>query len=322
MVCGGCLTGLSHFRSNSGKKQQSEGGNVAGKDKSQVAVETSEECAKPVSTKKAGFPESIGVYQIVNGVIVKESLETDSATITELFPSDCPNQDLVRVLEIKDCGDRVRARIEDPPGWISIINRTTGMRFAVEAEVPQSGAVGEISSEAIGIYQIVSGVLVKESLETDSAKISELFPTDCPSQDLVRVLEVKDCGDRVRARIENPPGWISIFNKTTGTRFAVKVRSPQSVAGEIVKEVPRTAPLYALGGVSDYVPSEPEVVAREVINVRPDSYIVREWFQRPCLEGGIGDVRSKQVGSMAGGCSRRFSADSMATIAVTGELVL
>lgn len=70
----------------------------------------------------------------------------------------------------------------------------------------------------VGIYQIVHTVHVKEGFEVDSVMVAEL-----PPGKYVRVVEVKESEDRVRARIEEPPGWMSIFNKSSAMRFAVKV---------------------------------------------------------------------------------------------------
>ncbi|CAK0858707.1 unnamed protein product [Prorocentrum cordatum] len=41
--------------------------------------------------------------------------------------------DVVSVLEVRRTQERVRARIKDPPGWISLVNLESGARFATRA---------------------------------------------------------------------------------------------------------------------------------------------------------------------------------------------
>ena len=41
--------------------------------------------------------------------------------------------EVVSVLEVRRTEDRVRARIKDPPGWISLVNLESGVRFATRA---------------------------------------------------------------------------------------------------------------------------------------------------------------------------------------------
>lgn len=91
------------------------------------------------------------------------------------------------------------------------------------ANAEAGGSTVVAGQDELGMYQIVQAVLVREGFDPDSMKLSELGP-----QRSVRVLEVKDFGDRVRARIEEPRGWISILNKTTGVRYATKVSVPNS----------------------------------------------------------------------------------------------
>jgi hypothetical protein len=71
-----------------------------------------------------------------------------------------------------------------------------------------------------GIYVIVDDCLVTESKSTDSRDVSEL-----KSDQRVRVLEVVrvEEAERMRGRIEQPEGWISLQNTSSGDRWAIKV---------------------------------------------------------------------------------------------------
>lgn len=101
---------------------------------------------------------------------------------------------------------RVRARIEDPPGWLSLLNTANGHRWAHrEAELP-------------GTYVIdFEGLVVGPELLPSARVVCKL-----PKGRRVAVAEVRivEHISRVRARVEDPPGWISLLNLTTGERWA------------------------------------------------------------------------------------------------------
>merc|ERR1712032_968535 len=48
----------------------------------------------------------------------------------------------VVVLEVRRMEGRLRARIKDPPGWISIVNLETGIRFATRARAALTSGKG------------------------------------------------------------------------------------------------------------------------------------------------------------------------------------
>lgn len=92
----------------------------------------------------------------------------------------------------------------------------------------------------LGTYQIIRAAIVKERPEIDSEKVADVFPDV-----FVHVLEVEDFEDRVRARIEQPPGWISLVNKNTGAIYAEMVttrpsleQSPRAIPSLVEKKNP------------------------------------------------------------------------------------
>merc|ERR1711988_1117617 len=116
----------------------------------------------------------------------------------------------VTVVEVKlmSAERRLRARIIDPPGWISLENLDTGFRWAKRVE------------DRLGTYTILHPTMMSrgESKQSDSS-------IDLQMGAQVTVVEMKlmSAERRLRARIADPPGWISLENLDIGYRWAERV---------------------------------------------------------------------------------------------------
>merc|ERR1711988_1429277 len=116
----------------------------------------------------------------------------------------------VTVVEVKlmSAERRLRARIIDPPGWISLENLDTGYRWAKRVE------------DRLGTYTILNPTMMTrgESRQSDSS-------IDLQMGAQVTVVEVKlmSAERLIRARIIDPPGWISLEKLDTGYRWAERV---------------------------------------------------------------------------------------------------
>jgi len=77
-------------------------------------------------------------------------------------------------------------------------------------------------SDGSGLYLMVSPAMVRstEAL-SGNEEVGHVL-----AGAVVRVLEVAHCSGRIRGRIESPPGWLSIEDRTDGYRWAVRQTTP------------------------------------------------------------------------------------------------
>ena len=73
-----------------------------------------------------------------------------------------------------------------------------------------------------GLYKIIDRTFATDKLDHESTKTVDLYPDL-----LVNVLEIviKEDSCRVRARISEPEGWITLLRTNDGKRFAEKVQT-------------------------------------------------------------------------------------------------
>ncbi|CAK0800426.1 unnamed protein product [Prorocentrum cordatum] len=98
-----------------------------------------------------------------------------------------------------------------------------------------ASAVAIVDDDAPGLYCLTNGALVTAAAATASPEVARLGQGST-----VRVLEVRRLADaqRVRGRIENPPGWISLLDLSDGFRWVERleplpVRVPAAVPGVV-----------------------------------------------------------------------------------------
>lgn len=83
--------------------------------------------------------------------------------------------------------------------------------------------MADLEQDAPGRYCVVLAAIVKEAAATNSERVGELpIGTEF---DVLEVVMLEDA-QRVRGRIADPPGWVSLMNMTTGERWAVKASPP------------------------------------------------------------------------------------------------
>lgn len=79
--------------------------------------------------------------------------------------------------------------------------------------------MADLEEDVPGRYCVVLAAIVKEEAAPSSTKVGELpIGTEF---DVLEVVKLEDT-QRVRGRIADPPGWVSLMNMTTGERWAVK----------------------------------------------------------------------------------------------------
>merc|ERR1711988_611424 len=146
-----------------------------------------------------------GTYTILHYTMMSkgESLKSDGTIELQTGAQ-------VAVAEVKliSAERLIRARIADPPGWISLENLDTGYRWAARVE------------DRPGTYTILHYTVITKGESRQSDSFVEL-----QTGAQVTVVEVKlmSAERRLRARIADPPGWISLENLDTGYRWAKRV---------------------------------------------------------------------------------------------------
>lgn len=110
--------------------------------------------AAPAGSAAKPFKDRPGTYTIVKAAGVMPTKMTAKGTVLAKLNIG----DVVKVLEVDEVEEerRVRALLEEPPGWISLLNMDTGARWAVhEADVGQRSllpAVGPLPQQASDIF--------------------------------------------------------------------------------------------------------------------------------------------------------------------------
>lgn len=127
----------------------------------------------------------------------------------------------------------------------------------------------ERKEDGPGLYVLTRMVCVSPScwnIDPDDEEILE----ELDEGTLVKVLEVKNLYQegRIRARLEEPDGWITLFNSENGRRWAMKADEVQNQVPEVVEEssaeeeeeesetpVSRSSPEELIEEVSELEPS-------------------------------------------------------------------
>lgn len=150
-----------------------------------------------------------GRYVVVVQSYVKAGIDTSTAKIGDVLPE--------RVVEIAEVVEneatrRIRGRLVEPAGWISLMNTETGQRWA------------ERIDDEPGEYRIIVPVHLKVSKDLDSMRVA-----DIPKNAIVNVVEVQVLTEdkRVRGRIDCPcDGWISLQCIEDGLCWARRIPKP------------------------------------------------------------------------------------------------
>lgn len=162
-------------------------------------------CCSVVSpTSGVSTVELPGVYMVEqDNTIVGPDLIPSAESLCKLQKGE-----RVFVKQVETVGriSRVRGLIDDPPGWISLRNTSSGRTWAHrEAEKPGAYIVERDNT-------IVGPDLVPSAHEVCKLRKGQRI--------IVEEVQMLDHAFRVRARIQDPPGWISLSNMSTGQRWA------------------------------------------------------------------------------------------------------
>lgn len=198
-----------------------------------LATSAEESVSSSAPTTREDGP---GFYRITKNASVTTDVSRNSILILWLETGW-----LVRVLEVVRCEDefRVRARLAEPEGWISLEDMETGSRWA--EFVPLDANVAEQPYlDGPGSYLITKLVPLTSALLQNSPAVLQLDPGT-----LVEVLEVARCEEaqQVRARLREPaPGWISLLRTEDKHRWAEKLGGGEELTEEAAAAEPREAP--------------------------------------------------------------------------------
>eukprot|EP00933_Yihiella_yeosuensis_P083615 TRINITY_DN9785_c0_g1_i1.p1 TRINITY_DN9785_c0_g1~~TRINITY_DN9785_c0_g1_i1.p1 ORF type:complete len:1112 (+),score=327.76 TRINITY_DN9785_c0_g1_i1:449-3337(+) len=188
-----------------------------------------------------------GSYIISREAFLTSTCENFSPEDDEILEELEPDYE-VEVLEVVHlCQDfRVRARIAEPSGWITLLNAETGRRWAekknrskkpqatlkksrswieknIEAAAQEKAAAKMIQDYGPGVYLLTREVFVSPEVDLIAPDEEETV-AELGEGEMVRVVETValQAEKRLRARIDEPEGWISLVNLETCDRWAEK----------------------------------------------------------------------------------------------------
>jgi hypothetical protein len=181
-----------------------------------------------------------GTYISCNVLMIAETFQRGSRMVQSDIPIGTEFE-VIEVLAVPE-EDRVRARIKNPEGWISLCRPSDGFCWAVlkeqeevsvgsartrdvleEAKGSETAVTDEDVHEAAphtpGTYITCNVLMIAETFQRDSRVVH----TDISIGTEVEVIEVLAMPeeDRVRAKIRNPEGWISLCRPSDGFCWAV-----------------------------------------------------------------------------------------------------
>lgn len=150
---------------------------------------------------------SPGLYRIVRDkTCVTRGMLLDSGDVAELGKDDVV--EVAEVQSLSHAETRVRGRVLEPAGWISL----------EKVDCKQRWAAPEPRREQPGRYTMVHDCAeVTKGCALQSKRVGSL-----PKGTEVDVLEVRvsTCEQRIRGRIADPAGWISLVKTRSGDRWA------------------------------------------------------------------------------------------------------
>lgn len=189
--------------------------------------------------------DSPGFYTLTYTAFVSPDLDNinpdDDDLVAELFEGE-----QIKVLQLVDLVDqgRLRAKLEEPHGWITLLNKQTGKRWAVRDQsqltdmpgLPSTGACNDLE-DTPGPYILTQDAFVSPELNNlspdDDELIDELFEGE--RIEILEIVELQERG-RVRARLERPDGWITLMNRNTSSRWAERVEDQQPQMPEFAQQ--------------------------------------------------------------------------------------
>lgn len=164
------------------------------------------------------FGDQPGVYILVTDAILTSGLGLESDDLQWLGTGA-----MISVLEVvrDEQIQRVRGRVEEPAGWISLVAMDNGQRWAapVEDVLPADEPSEDVAVDTQpGKYILSMDAMLGEGLDPELGQGQWL-----KEGTVINVLDVV-CNEEaklVRARIDEPEGWLSLVALDNGQRWAV-----------------------------------------------------------------------------------------------------
>jgi len=162
-------------------------------------------CAEPGQVVRISVEDQPGHYILANSAVVRAGCSLETYIVVDL-----PGGAHVQVLEVADVAveNRIRGRLEEPEGWITLCDTEHLKRFAWPT----------LNQDWLGDYILSTYSVVRAGCSLKSAKVADDLATGAN----VRVLEIVNIADekRIRGRIEKPAGWITLCDTEHLNRLA------------------------------------------------------------------------------------------------------
>ncbi|CAE7550401.1 unnamed protein product [Symbiodinium necroappetens] len=167
----------------------------------------------------------VGLYVLRRPAFVSPRAELfepdDDELVAELEEGE--EIEIVEVVDFRNLG-RVRGKLKSPEGWITLRNSATGIKWVAPKDPPPYPK---------GFYILLRSAYVAYDADNFAPDDDELV-AELEEGDEVEIVEVVDFveEERVRGRLYDPDGWITLLNRATGAEWVTpKVEADAGTRG-------------------------------------------------------------------------------------------
>ncbi|CAE7763253.1 unnamed protein product [Symbiodinium sp. CCMP2592] len=182
----------------------------------------------------------VGLYVLRRPAFVSPRAELfepdDDELVAELEEGE--EIEIVEVVDFRNLG-RVRGKLKSPEGWITLRNSATGIKWVAPKEESASDQQAQDLDQdpppyPKGFYVLMRSAYVAYDADNFAPDDDELV-AELEEGDEVEIVEVVDFveEERVRGRLYDPDGWITLLNRATGAEWVTpKVEVDAGSRGE------------------------------------------------------------------------------------------
>jgi len=162
---------------------------------------------KEVQSEVSTEEETSRIYRLMGDAVLRDGPLLSSKNLQTV-----PGGDLLEVVEVVQVRseNRLRGRVRDPVGWISLESLDSRWQWAALVH-------GE---DLPGMYHLIGDSVLRDASSVTSKKLGVLKSGS--DVEVMQVIQV-DAVNRLRARVKQPAGWISLKSLDSKWRWATPI---------------------------------------------------------------------------------------------------